>query len=133
MKEQNEYESLINLNSFIAYLQQTKDEDWVVDIVRSKDGKSCVMGHLVDWFYGKDYKGNILPIWDAFECMWATTYMIYPVNDGQSPKWMNYKYKQSTAKDRVIAYLKNLNEKKEKNTNDLLAEEVNVKQDERHP
>lgn len=118
-----EIEALKNLDSFIAYLEQTKPDEWVTDIVRSKDGKNCMFGHLVNWYYGKEHKGNVMPIWDIFEEMWATTYMIYPVNDGESPKWMNYKYDQKTAKERVIAYLKNLNEDKEKNTSQLMKED----------
>lgn len=123
-----EYESLKTLDKFIEYLETTQEDEWSVDVVRSKDGKKdCVMGHLVNWYYGKGDKGNIMPIWDAFESMWATTYMIYPVNDGEAPKWMNYEYKQRSAKERVTAYLKNLNEGKEKNTEQLWNESTEEK------
>lgn len=77
------------------------------------------MGHLINWFYGKNYDGNIAPAWDWFEEIWATTYMIYPVNDGESPSWMNFKYDQPTAKERVVAYLKNLRDEKEQTTQQL--------------
>lgn len=116
--------ALKNLDSFITYLEATKPEDWATDVVRTKDGKNCVMGHLVRWFYGDNHEGSISPIWDLFEEMWATTYMIYPVNDGESPKWMNHKYDQPTAKERVIAYLKNLNAGKEKTAGQLWDEDV---------
>ena len=119
---EKEYQSLANLNPFIKYLEDTKEEEWAVDVVRTKNGANCMFGHLVNWFYGKDYKDNIMPIWDAFESMWATSYMVYPVNDGQAPKWMNEKYEQKTPKGRVVAYLKNLRDKKEKNTDDLWKE-----------
>lgn len=114
-----EEKGLKTLDSFILYLEMTKPEEWAVDVVRTKDGKNCMFGHLVDWYYGKEYDGNIMPIWDIFEEMWATSYMIYPVNDGNSPKWMNFEYNQNTPRDRVVAYLKNLNQGKEKTTNQL--------------
>lgn len=118
-----EYEALLTLDQFINYLEATSPNDWAVDVVRSKDSKkNCVFGHLVNWYYGKDYKGNVMPIWDVFESMWATSYMIYPVNDGDSPKWMNHKYDQKTAKERTISYLKNLKQGKEKNTEQLFKE-----------
>lgn len=49
--------------------------------------------------------------------MWATTFMIYPVNDGENPK-----YTQETPKQRCLAYLKDLRDGKEKNTRQLMAE-----------
>lgn len=113
---ETEYQSLIDLNPFIEYLEKTSENEWVVDVVRTQNGKNCMFGHLVNWFYGKEYKENIMPIWDAFESMWATSYMIYPVNDGEAPKWMNEKYEQKTPKERVIAYLKNLRDGKEDTT-----------------
>lgn len=113
-------ERLSNLKSFIAYLELTKDSEWQTDTVRNKGNtKNCIMGYLVNWYYGKDYEGNIAELWDMFEEMWATTYMIYPVNDGDSPPWMNYRYDQPTPRERVIAYLKNLSSGKEKSTNEL--------------
>lgn len=115
---------LSDLKPFVAYLEQTKPSEWQVDTVRnSNNTKNCVMGHLVNWAYGKDYKDNLSPIWDWFEEMWATTYMIYPVNDGNAPAWMNHRYNQKTPKARVIAYLKNLIDGKEKTTQDLWQED----------
>ena len=112
------------IQSLINYLENTQEESWRTDTVRSKDGKtSCVMGHIFN-FGGGD--GNIdeygtnggTRAWDFFEEAWATTYMIYPVNDGESKK-----YTQNTPKQRVLAYLKNLRDKKEKTTQDYMREE----------
>lgn len=114
--------TLKTLTPFIKYLEKTKPEDWAVDVVRTKDGRNCMFGHLVDWYYGKNYRDNVMDAWDLFEELWATTYMIYPVNDGNTPKWMNFKYEQPTAKERVIAYLKNLNQGLEKTTYQLMKE-----------
>lgn len=80
------------------------------------------MGHLVNWYYGPDYQGTVSELWDNFEEIWATTYMIYPVNDGENPK-----YQQKNARDRVVAYLENLNAGKEKNTQQLINEQMNRK------
>ncbi len=115
--------NLNDLTEFIDYLQATTDDEWRVDTVRdAANTQNCVMGHLVNWAYGKDFEGNISPVWDAFEERWATTYMIYPVNDGKSPSWMNHTYDQETTKDRVIAYLRNLQDGKEKTTEQLMEE-----------
>lgn len=46
--------------------------------------------------------------------------MIYPVNDGESPNWMNYRYDQATPKERVIAYLRNLSAGLELTTNQIM-------------
>lgn len=92
------------LDQFITYLEQTEDEDWQVDTVRNAGNtKNCAMGHLINWFYGPDFDGNISPAWDCFEWIWASDHMIYDVNDGRNPK-----YQQQTAKARTIAYLKNM-------------------------
>lgn len=97
-------ERLSNLQPFIQYCIDTREDEWQVDVVRDKGNtKNCMFGHLVNWFYGKDFKGNISPAWDAFENIWMSTYVIYPINDGQNPK-----YQQPTPRQRVIAYLKNL-------------------------
>lgn len=93
-----------DLQGFIRYLQSTRDDEWQTGTVRNQDNtKNCVMGHLVNYIYGKNYDGIITPAWDWFEEIWATTYMTYPVNDGKNPK-----YQQGSARERVIAYLTNL-------------------------
>lgn len=114
---QKEEQYGFEINDLISYLEKTKETDWIVDRVRMPDGKGCVMSHIFDFGGGDNRdskgftKGSIA--WDFFEEVWATTYMIYPVNDGTDPR-----YKQSTPKQRVIAYLKDLAIGKEKNTRD---------------
>lgn len=94
------------LDDLILFLERTKDEEWCTDVVKTKDGKNCVMGHVFD------FGGN--KFWGLFECMVATTYMIYPVNDGEHPD-----YKQVTAKERCIAYLKDIQLGKQKTSYQL--------------
>lgn len=49
-----------SLEPFIAYLETTTDDEWQTDTVRDKDNsKNCVMGHLINWAYGKDYKDSV--------------------------------------------------------------------------
>jgi hypothetical protein len=97
-KKNNNNDRIIDLhitNTFsnlIQYLKRTKDEDWTVDVVRTKDQKNCLFGHIFNW------GGNLG--WEWFESVIASTYMVYPVNDKEHPK-----YQQETAKDRCIAYL----------------------------
>jgi len=92
-----------DLNSFIKYCEATKPSDWYLHKVRNnRNTKNCLYGHLVNWYYGKDWTGNVSPIWDAFEEV-GTTFYVYPINDGTNPK-----YPQKTARDRCIAYLKNV-------------------------
>ena len=105
-----------DLEKFIAYLETTNDADWSIGRVRTEGNKkNCMFGHLVNFYYGKDYEGDILPIWDFFEECYATTYMIYPVNDGE-----NSKYQQSTAKARIIAYLSDIKDGKQKTSQQLM-------------
>lgn len=111
-------EKLKNIDSFIDYLETTDDNEWCEDVVRTKGNeKNCVMGHLVNWYFGKDYEGKLEPVWSLFQEMWATTYMLYPVNDGE-----NEKYQQETPKERTIAYLKDLRDGNEKTTSQLMEE-----------
>lgn len=114
-------EKLAKLDSFIEYLRQTDESEWQVGTVRNKDNtQNCCFGHLVNWYYGKDYEGTISDVWDFFEEVWATTYMIYPVNDGENPK-----YKQETPKARIIAYLEDLNSGNAKTSCELWHEHFN--------
>lgn len=91
------------LPEFINYCSATSENEWTTDVVRTRDGKNCLFGHLVDWYYGKGYDGNISPAWDMFEDIWSSTYMVYNINDGKNPS-----YQQPTPKQRCLAYLKNL-------------------------
>ena len=103
------------LSRFIKYLEKTTDEQWQLDKVGEPEMKKwCVMGHLFCWAAGKEKdEKRANRIWNYFEGAIATTYMIYPVNDGK-----NSNYPQATPKERCIAYLKNLRDDKEKTTID---------------
>jgi len=71
------------------------------------------MGHLANFVGGDDTTLNTA--WDWFEAAVATTYMVYPVNDGKNPD-----YPQDTARERCIAYMKNLQSGKEMTTDVLM-------------
>ncbi len=96
------------LEEILYYLENTTEESWCTGVVKTKDGGNCFFGHLFD------LGGNLL--FNAFENI-ATTYMVYPVNDGE-----NSKYQQPTPKQRCIAYLKDLISGKEKTTYELMDE-----------
>ena len=102
------------LQQIIDYMEATTEESWGVDVVRnSKTGQNCFFGHLFN-MESDEKEANRL--WDWFENI-ATTYMVYPVNDGQ-----NSLYQQPTPKQRVIAYLKDLRDGKAKNTYQIMDE-----------
>lgn len=101
----------LDLAKVIAYLKGTTEDSWCTDVVRTKDGKNCLLGHIVDYVYGKGYQGNIMPAWDLFGEFYATEFMYYGVNDGTNPK-----YPQATPKQRILAYLINMLEGKELTT-----------------
>lgn len=119
-----------DLTGLIAYMESTEACDWNLDTVRSKDGKrNCFFGHLWNWAaslaaeYGFDADEATRTawcnaVWDCFEETWATTYVIYPINDGG-----NARYQQSTAQQRVIAYLWALQDKTEMNTHESMEAE----------
>lgn len=93
-----------HLDQFIQYLQDTQEDQWAIDVVRTVGGKkNCLFGHLVNWVYGPEYEGSVTRAWDIFEEMWSTTWEIYPINDGQDPR-----YQQDTPKQRCIAFMKDL-------------------------
>lgn len=104
-----EKRELVNINNIIKYMESTSEDSWCLDVVKTRDGKNCFFGHLFD--YGGGDNGHGSWIFEAFEEAFATTYMIYPVNDGTHPG-----YKQETPKQRVIGYLKNLRDGKEMTT-----------------
>lgn len=96
------------IQEIIDYLEQTTPESWCQDVIRTNDGRNCFFGHLFN------LGGNKL--WDWFENI-ATNFMIYPVNDGTDER-----YQQPTAKERCIAYLKDLRDGKAKTTYQLMDE-----------
>jgi hypothetical protein len=112
-----------DLQSFIEYCEATTADEWYLHKVRNKENtKNCLYGHLVNWYYSKDYKGNISPIWDAFEEL-GSTYYVYEINDGNNPK-----YPQSTARERCIAYLKNIQSGEELWTWEVMEQEFEKRQ-----
>lgn len=108
----------LHINDLITYLEQTLEDSWRMGTCRSKDQKThCVMSHIFNWGGGDEKNENGYSkggqAWDWFENIWATTYMVYPVNDGE-----NKKYQQATPKQRCLAYIKDLRDGKEKTTLD---------------
>ncbi|GAA4034644.1 hypothetical protein GCM10023063_18490 [Arthrobacter methylotrophus] len=104
------------LDSIIAYMEATEEDAWRVDTVRSADGTTnCFFGHLFNMGVN-DARGNAL--WSGFENLWASTYMVYPINDGADSR-----YPQATPKQRVLAYLRDLDSGAAKNTQQLLEED----------
>lgn len=100
----------------IAHLETTKDDEWCVDRVRTKDQKqNCLMGHVFN--IGKnDREANE---WiNKLEYI-ATEFMYYPVNDGKHKD-----YPQPTAKARCIAYLTDILDGKKKSTLQMLEEDM---------
>ena len=104
------------LDQIIAYMEGTSEESWCTDVVKTKDGSNCFYGHLFDFGEGDEGGSRLM---DLFEETYATVFMLYPVNDGQDPK-----YPQATAKQRVLAYLCDLRDGKSKTTQELMAEEA---------
>jgi len=101
--------AVFSLDVIITYLESTTEESWCMDVVKTKDGKSCLFGHLFDLGGGE--------LFDWFENI-ANTFMVYPVNDGK-----NENYQQPTPKQRCVAYLKDLQSGKAKTTYQLVDEE----------
>jgi len=97
-----------SLENIISYMERTDADKWAINVVRTGE-KNCFFGHLFN------FAGSLL--WDLFEESYATTFMIYPVNDGKNPL-----YQQPTAKERVIAYLKDLRDGKAQTTQDIFDE-----------
>lgn len=107
---------LQKLDPIIAYMEATEEDAWRVDTVRSADGTTnCFFGHLFN-MGGNDARGNEL--WNGFENLWASIYMIYPINDGTDSR-----YPQATPKQRVLAYLRDLNTGAAKAVPQLMEEE----------
>lgn len=102
MRSLKEYESHEDfLKEFLPFLEETSEESWCTDVVRSKDGSgNCLFGHLANFVGPKD---NLVPDFDWFETMVSTTYVIYPINDGTDPE-----YPQGSPKQRCLAYLRDI-------------------------
>lgn len=103
------------LDEMITLVKSTEDNAWCTDVVRSQDGKrNCFFGHLFDYYEKKGGEKLANRMWDKFENIWATTYMVYAVNDGDNPG-----YQQSTPKQRILAFLENLRNGIEDSTSDM--------------
>lgn len=92
---------LETLDTVIAYMESTAEDAWNLDTVRSKDGtRNCFFGHLYNMSPDED-RANAL--WAMFEDLYATTFVIYSINDGSIPR-----YPQETPRQRILAYLRAL-------------------------
>jgi hypothetical protein len=101
-----------DINDTIAYMEATSEESWTTDVVRSADGSAnCFFGHLFASAGGDEARANRM--WDEFEWRWASTYMLYPVNDGTDSR-----YQQTSPKQRVLAYLRDLRDHRVKSSLD---------------
>lgn len=101
------------LKDFIRYLDQTSDDTWCTEVVRTKDGKgNCLFGHLSN-FCGHKGEQNVVPDFEWFEIMVSTPYVVYPVNDGK-----DMKYKGDTPKVRCMLLMEAILDGREMNTAD---------------
>lgn len=98
-----------SLDAIIPYMENTTEESWCTDVVKTKNGNNCLFGHLFDLGGGQ--------LFEWFEENIATTFMVYPVNDGK-----NENYQQPTPKQRCVAYLKDLKSGKAKTVCELVEE-----------
>ena len=119
MKQRYSTEELTLINNIIQYLQDTKEEDWCIDVVR-KDNKNCFFGHIFNYGlngidipnYGSfDGEKGANALWDWFENAVASTDRIYPVNDGE-----DLDYQQATPRERCIAFIQDILTGKKPNT-----------------
>lgn len=99
------------IHEVIAYLEETTEESWCVDVVRTEDQRNCLFGHLFE--LGGSELCNV------FESMYACDQMVYPVNDGNHPK-----YQQPTPKQRCLAYVRDLASGIEPTTMELMDAEA---------
>lgn len=110
-----EEEDPLKIDSLIEYLEETKEEDWCEDVVMTKDGKCCLLGHVHN--YGTKKFRNGPKTYEMFEQLYATEFMVFPVNDGK-----NSRYPEATPKQRCVTYVKNLRDGSEKTTLDHMRE-----------
>lgn len=100
------------LDWLIAQLELTDPDSWQTEVVRRTSATgvetNCFFGHVYNIGGGdtpapdgRNSTGSWL--WNWVEERWATTFRVYPINDGRDPS-----YPQATAKDRMIAFLRAL-------------------------
>lgn len=109
---------LSDLGSLRAHLAATGAEDWQTQVCRSADGsRNCLLGHVFEWGIAQrealgalgartrdlsdDQLGSAAV--QAFEELWATSYVYFGVNDGHHSR-----YQQATARERVLAFVDDL-------------------------
>ncbi len=91
---------MTKLQQTIKHLESTGEEEWCVGVVRTKGGdQNCILGHVFN-MGGEDEKESNR-WWRWFEDHIASTFMIYPVNDGEHPD-----FPQATPRQRCLAYLR---------------------------
>src|SRR5690625_3734599 len=121
---QQAYKSVGNLDGIIEYMRNTTADQWQLDVVRSKDGeRNCFFGHLFNYGIEQAHRNGhadrdeeyATRVWEAFEEHWGTTFRVYPINDGEDPG-----YPQPTARERILAYLKALQEGREMTTQESM-------------
>jgi hypothetical protein len=107
---------LENLDAIIAHMEATTEDSWQVDTVRSKDGSTnCFFGHLFAMAPDDEHGSEL---WHGFENLWGSTYVVYPINDGTNPR-----YPQTTPKQRILAYLRDLRDGKAKTVPQMMEED----------
>lgn len=111
---------IYSIEEIISYMENTTEESWCEKVVRTKDWKNCFFWHL--FAMCKD-EAEANRNWDLFEDGYATTYMIYPVND-----WEDIRYQQPTPKQRLVQYLKDLRDGKVPRTWDDFQESFDKKE-----
>lgn len=123
----------VTFDDIIEMVEQTSEDAWQVDVVRSTDGtRNCFFGHLHHFGVSLAKDAQIparhdvsgparfaSSLWDWFEEAYATTYAIYPVNDGTHPG-----YPQPTPRQRVLAYLQALASGDELTTHESIEREA---------
>lgn len=126
----------VSIDDIIAMVDATPDSAWNLDTVRSADGsRNCFFGHLFAFgerladddpdlqalshprLTGSEVVANAL--WEWFEECWATTYAVYPVNDGSDPG-----YPQGTPRERVLVFLHDLRSGKRLRTREAMEAEA---------
>lgn len=101
----------ITIADIVQWIETTGDDAWQTDVVRSADGKrNCFFGHLYDLGGARARGANLTDdetianrLWEWFEEQWASTFFLYPINDGPSAA-----YPQATPRLRILALLADL-------------------------
>ena len=70
--------AVFSLDVIIPYMENTTEESWCEDVVKTKDGKNCLFGHLFDlgggelfdWFENKILSSIRLWLQQITICIW---------------------------------------------------------------